>query len=323
MRRLSSKTMAATAAYGSVLAAGICFSGACSTGSSPAASGTSSSGSAGSSSGSTSSSGSGSSSGSAGSSSGTASSSSGSSGSGSGSSSGGPPPTGVCAGTGTRTLTNSQPDAFIEDFEEAAISPGWSAFNDVSPTINSFKMLQVPGGAAGTAHAGHYAGTGAKTTAQGGFGVGVVYNTAIDPTAGIYCVEIDAFTGVSFWAKAATAPSTISLNFVLPQTNQSSTTDAGVPNGGDCQTNCFNHPRVTFTLTTSWAQYSAAFASATGGSAKVGSVIQELAWLSPDANWDFTLDEIAFYNGTAPAGAVGPNPATGGGSSGGDGGAGD
>jgi hypothetical protein len=230
--------------------------------------------------------------------------------------------TGVCAGNGTRPLTNTQADAFIEDFEESAISPGWSAFNDVSPTPNTFKMLQAAGGAASTAHAGQYAGTGAKTTAMGGFGVGIVYNTAIDPTAGIYCVEVDAFTGVSFWAKAAKAGSTISLNFVLPQTNQASTTDAGVANGGDCQTNCYNHPRVTFTLTTSWAQYSAPFASASGGSAKVGTVIQELAWLSPDANWDFTLDEIAFYSGTPPAGAVGPNPA-GGGSSGGDAGAGD
>jgi hypothetical protein len=84
--------------------------------------------------------------------------------------------------------------------------------------------------------------------------------------------------------------------------------DAGVPTGGDCETNCYNHPRVTFTLTSSWAQYTAAFSAAGGGSATVGSVIQELAWLSPDSNWDFTLDEISFYAGTPPAGAVGPNP---------------
>ncbi len=240
--------------------------------------------------------------------------------------SGGIPPTGVCAGTGTRVLTATQPDAFVDDFEEAAgISPGWSSFNDVSPTINAFQIMQVAGGAVSTAHSGHYAGTGAKTSTNGGFGVGAVYNTAIDPTAGIYCVDISVFTGVSFWAKAATAGSQISLNFVLPTTNMVSMNDAGTNTGGDCKTSCYNHPRVTFTLTTEWAQYTAPFAMASGGSATVEGVVQELAWLSPDANWDFTLDEIAFYAGTPPTGAVGPNPnggtgAGGSGAGGGDGG---
>ena len=60
------------------------------------------------------------------------------------------------------------------------------------------------------------------------------------------------------------------------------------------------------------AQMNMGTAQMGGGTAKVGSVLQELAWLSPDSDWDFTLDEIAFYSGTPPAGAVGPNPAGGG-----------
>jgi hypothetical protein len=174
--------------------------------------------------------------------------------------------------------------------------------------INAFKITQVAGGAAGTAHSGHYAGTGATTPTMGGFGVGTVYNTAIDPVRGIYCIDISAFAGVSFWAKAGTAGSQISLNFVLPQTNMAMENDAGMQVGGDCYSNCYNHPHVTFTLATQWAQYTAAFADATGGSARVASVIQQLAWLSPDSSWDFTLDEIAFYSGTPPTGPVGPNP---------------
>jgi hypothetical protein len=170
----------------------------------------------------------------------------------------------------------------------------------------------VAGGAAGTAHSGHYAGDGAKTPTMGGFGVGTVYNTAIDPSRGIYCIDISAFTGVSFWAKAGTAGSQISLNYVLPQTNMAMENDAGMQLGGDCMTNCYNHPRVTFTLTTKWAQYTAPFAAAAGGTAVVTNVIQELAWLSPDSTWDFTLDEIAFYSGTPPVGPVGPNPNGGG-----------
>ncbi len=143
---------------------------------------------------------------------------------------------------------------------------------------------------------------------MGGFGVGTIYNTAINPPAGLYCVGISVFTGVSFWAKAATAGSQVSLNFVLPTTNAVSMNGAGMQSGGDCTTNCYNHPKVAFTLTTDWVQYTAPFASANGGSATVQGVIQELGWLSPDSNWDFTLDEIAFYAGTPPTGAVGPNP---------------
>jgi hypothetical protein len=317
MRLVNSKTTMTTA-YVSLLAASLCLGGACSSGSAPAAApdgstGGTSGGGSGSSSG-VSGSSSGTSGGGSGSSSGVSGSSSGTSGGGSGSSSGvGPPTMGVCAGTGTRMLTTSQADSFIDDFEEATISPGWSSFNDVSPTINAFQITQVAGGAAGTAHSGHYAGTGAKTSTMGGFGVGTVYNTAIDPGAMIYCVDISVFTGVSFWAKAAKAGSTISLNFVLPTTNMQMITDAGVNTGGDCTMNCFNHPRVQFTLTTQWAQYTAPFAMAGGGTAKVQAVIQELAWLSPDSDWDFTLDEIAFYAGTPPTGAVGPNPNGGGG----------
>ena len=84
-------------------------------------------------------------------------------------------------------------DAFIDDFEEATISPGWSSFNDVSPQPNFFKITQVAGGAVGTAHSGEYAGAGARTTSTGGFGVGVIYNTAINVTEGVYCIDIAAF----------------------------------------------------------------------------------------------------------------------------------
>jgi hypothetical protein len=224
-------------------------------------------------------------------------------------------PVSVCAGAGTRILGPA--DAFIDDFEEAVISPGWSSFNDVQPTPNSFLITQVAGGAAGTAHSGKYAGTGAKIATAGGYGVGTVYNVAIDPAAGILCVDISAFDGVAFWAKAGTAGSKVALNFVLPQTNMAGTDSQGRPNGGDCKTKCFNHPYVTVTLTADWAQYSVKFADAAGGSAKVANVVQELAWLSPDSDWDFSIDEIAFYKGTAPTGPVGTGDAGAGGDDGG------
>jgi hypothetical protein len=176
------------------------------------------------------------------------------------------------------------------------------------PNHDVFKIQQAMGGAVTTAHCGHYTGTGAVVTSAGGFGVGTVYNVAIDPAAKVYCIDISAFDGVSFWAKAATAGSKVSLNFILPQTNMQSTDGMGRPNGGDCLTNCYNHPRTTVTLTASWAQYAVKFSDASGGSAPVGSRIQELAWLSPDSNWDFSIDEISFYQGVPPTTAVGPGP---------------
>jgi hypothetical protein len=203
-------------------------------------------------------------------------------------------------------LTAAQ--TFIDDFEECAISPGWSSFNDVMPAHDVFKIAQTAAGAAGTAHCGRYAGTGAVVTSAGGFGVGTVYNVAIDPAAKVYCIDVSQFVGVSFWAKAATAGSTVSLNFVVPATNPQSTDAMGRSNGGDCRANCYNHPRATVTLTADWAQYAVKFSDATGGSVPVGSRIQQLAWLSPDSNWDFSIDEIAFYAAAPAAGAIGPGP---------------
>jgi hypothetical protein len=128
---------------------------------------------------------------------------------------------------------------------------------------------------------------------MGGFGVGAIYNAAIDKAGGIYCVDVTAFDGVTFWAKGK-AGSKVEVNFVIPETN-------AVADGGDCTTGCYSHPRKSITLTADWAQYSVTFASATAGNAKVQGRIQELGWLSPDSDWDFSLDEIQFYKGTPPA----------------------
>jgi len=201
----------------------------------------------------------------------------------------------VCDGTGTRILALDQ--AKVDNFEGAGISPGWSTFNDVMPTSNAIKMTQEAPGALGTGHYAHYAGTGAKTPVNGGFGVGAIYNMAIDMTAGIYCVDISAFAGVTFWAKAATTGSKVGVNFVVPATNATG-------GGGDCRSGCYLHPQKTVTLTTEWAQYSVAFSAASGGTAKVTNRLQELGWLSPDSDWDFSLDEIQLYQGTPPTGPV-------------------
>jgi len=90
----------------------------------------------------------------------------------------------------------------------------------------------------------------------------------------------------------------------LPTTNPKAT-DPTI-GGGDCMAACYNHPYKSVTLDSAdWKQYSVTFAEAAGGSAKVKNVIQQLGWLSPDADWDFSLDEIQFYKGTPPTGPTG------------------
>jgi hypothetical protein len=195
----------------------------------------------------------------------------------------------------------------VDDFEASVISPAWSSFSDVMPTHDIFRMTLVTNdGAATTQHSGEYKGMGVITTAQGGFGAGTVFNTAIDPKNGIYCIDISAFDGVSFWAKAATTGSRVSVNFVLPETNATSKDAQGLLNGGDCTSQCYAHPNKMVTLTDQWAQYTVKFSEAGGGTATVQNRIQELLWITPDSSFDFSLDEIAFYKGTPPPGPVGP-----------------
>lgn len=244
-----------------------------------------------------------------------------------GSGTGGAAPS-VCDGVASRVLMNTPEDAFIDDFEAAMISPAWYGFQDLgSPggdaADSMIKLLQVMPGAATTAHAGEYKGTGANppTKGMGSFGVGLEINVGVDKSINQFCVDASAFTGVSFWAKAAASTEAkISAGFVIPQQNQKMF-------GGDCSdtdaANCNNYPQSDIVLTTDWAQYTVDFATAKGtkGAKVVNGKVQQILFLSPDASWDYSLDEIAFYSGTKPTGPVAP-PATGTGGTGAGGGSG-
>ena len=215
----------------------------------------------------------------------------------------------VCDGLGTRILDARS--AKLDDFEQPMISSGWSAFADLGPpgvdaSDNSLSLVRVSPGATFTAGAGRYQGMGGNPAAKPpGFGVGVILNVALDPPSGSYCADISAFDGISFWAKSGVSDTVFYVNFVLPATNQMSL-DPNIA-GGDCISNCYNHPRKAVALSGTWERYSVRFADAGGGSEPVQNLIQEIGWFSPDSTWDFSLDEIAFYKGTPPPGALGPS----------------
>ena len=228
-------------------------------------------------------------------------------------------PTGpsVCDGTGSRVLDPTVVgDDFVGNFETADASdatkvpPSWYGFNDVQPTGNAIQAVRTAGGAIATGFGARYFGTGAKTPVAGGYGVGLEVNVGVakDLPTPQYCVDASAFKGVSFWAKAGSATTaTISAGFVVPSQNQ-------VKNGGDCldslpAAKCNNYPQKNFTLTTEWAQYTVDFEGLKGstGATVVAGKVQQILWLAPTKDWDFSIDEVAFYATTpAPATPVVP-----------------
>jgi hypothetical protein len=223
--------------------------------------------------------------------------------------------------------------AFIDDFEEPAILPEWWSFSDIPGAPNPQMTIQ-PGGACGTAYSGHFAGTGAYTPTnfpETGYGAGALFNVAINPAIGQYCVDISAFDGISFWAKAdgpIPSPNTnnltneLTLQFLLPGTNAQACSnsaaptndtcpDGGLMSGGDCKEACYNNPRFAIVMSTVWRQYAVRFADATGGSASVQSLIQEIGWYvsstsTTTESWGFSIDEITFYKNVPPTGPVAP-----------------
>jgi hypothetical protein len=218
-------------------------------------------------------------------------------------------PSSVCYNA-TKAL-DALADTFVDDFEEAdgKVLPGWYAFNDTTPA-NSIKPTIDADGAATTAHSLHYTGTGIKSPTNGGFGAGLVWGLL---PASTNCVDVSAFDGVTFWAKlgtAATANTKVYFKVATPETNASKALEAtGI---GDCAgpTGCYNPPNKIITLTSTWTQYAVKWSDLTGGSLPGSkkptwvNLAQQLVWTSDGPDFDLSIDEVAFYKGTAPTGPV-------------------
>ena len=150
------------------------------------------------------------------------------------SSSGFPAQTGVCKGAGT-----------LRPHEHAArrIHRRLRGGDDLAGLVvvqrrlagmlTSSQIMQVAGGAAGTAHAGHYAGTGAKTsTMRLRRRHGLQHGDRSQHWASTASTSLPSPASRS--GRRRRRPQSISLNFVLPSTNMASENDAGMQTGGDC-----------------------------------------------------------------------------------------
>ncbi|HEY2516035.1 MAG TPA: hypothetical protein VGI39_34425 [Polyangiaceae bacterium] len=195
--------------------------------------------------------------------------------------------TSACTG---KTRVVSLGDSFIADFESGGVT-GWYDYG-ASGGLNLL-ALGSPG-AAGTAHAGHLAAGGLSS-----FGAGMGFQTP--------CWDTAAFDGIAFWAKGtAGSDNRFQFQVAIPATH-------AVANGGDCVSNCFDHPSKQLTFTPDWTQYVVPFTdlkqAGWGTPASYTGMIMALNWVSVDAaSIDFWVDEVGLYKGTAGTGPVGGTP---------------
>ncbi|MDC3981541.1 hypothetical protein [Polyangium jinanense] len=204
---------------------------------------------------------------------------------------GGPSPDSVCYNN-VRVLTVD--DAFVDDFETDMAFPGWYSFADTD-AANFDKIAREGEGAVVTTMAGHVSATGVKAPTDGGFGAGFGFGLK---DANGACAGVSAFEGISFWAKGtAGADNALRVQAVHPATQAKA-------DGGDCETNCYNHPGKNITLTSEWKQYTVKW-SELAGSVQVKDVILGLSWITPGPDFDIWIDEVTLFSGTAPTGPIG------------------
>ena len=191
---------------------------------------------------------------------------------------------GACTG---KTRVVSLGEDFIADFETVALS-GWYDYG-ASGALNLLELGSP--GAVGTAHAGHLAAAGLSS-----FGGGIGFQTL--------CWDTSVFDGIAFWAKGmAGSDNRFQFQVAIPATHS-------VANGGDCVSNCFDHPSKQLVFTTNWVQYVVPFSdlkqAGWGAPASYAGIIMALNWVSVDASTvDFWVDEVALYKGSAGTGPVG------------------
>jgi hypothetical protein len=155
---------------------------------------------------------------------------------------GAPSDTGVCPSPAVLTAD----DTLIEDFEAGATH--WYGAADTTGMVTGTAFA---GGATesnegeindGVA-AAHVQGTGFES-----WGVGLSYQSWIGG-----CVDLSAFTGVSFWARGGpgtgdTVFATLSVDIPIPATQQDTY-------GGECTVNCLDHYKHLVELTEEWQEF--------------------------------------------------------------------
>lgn len=144
-------------------------------------------------------------------------------------------------GGSPRTLSCANPIAptssTIDDFE-TGISPAWYEFDDKSGTATGPTAIGVMGGAPGSTQGLQFTGTGFMSGPMN-FGVGIGKVGA--------CIDVSAYTGLTFWAKGNTV---LSVELQTPGVEP-------VMAGGDCPDTalCSDLLATQLPLDATWTMY--------------------------------------------------------------------
>jgi hypothetical protein len=226
------------------------------------------------------------------------------------------PATSVCAAGNLGTRVLPAEEGFIDNFEDTTRFEGWYSY---AAATSPSAFAAVAGGALSTGNAGHVANTGVNAGAEK-FGAGLGFNLR---GVGDICADISNFDGVSFWAKgSAGTANKFKLLAVVP-----SQADNGAGKG-DCDLDagpCYNHPGKEFIVEANWTHYTIAFSDLTGPVPIVANTVLALQWIVIPSgtmafDYEFSIDEVTLYTGTAPTGPVSPPDSGGAGGAGGAGG---
>lgn len=221
--------------------------------------------------------------------------------------------TGGAASTGPsvcddKTFVLPAAEAYIDNFETDTRFTGWYSFSDTTPP-NMPGPERVATGALTTAFSGHVHATGIKSSKAMGYGAGFGFGL-VDPAKG-NCVDLTAFDGISFWAKGtAGADNTLKFQIVSPSTQPADSMPVG-----DCASSAaacaFKHPAKVITLKAEWTQFVIKFSELAPAAAYTGKVLG-FNMITDGPDYDAQIDEVTFYSGTAPTGAVEPELGAGG-----------
>ena len=117
------------------------------------------------------------------------------------------------------------------------------------------------------------------------------------------CVDLSEFDGISFWAKGTAGESNVlKFQIVAPATQPTDSDPVG-----DCATTAcrFKHPAKEITLTETWTQFTIKFADLSPAAAYTGKVLG-FNMITDGPDYSVDIDEVTFFTGTAPTGAIEP-----------------
>lgn len=204
--------------------------------------------------------------------------------------------------TYTPTLTNTStpvPPEFIENFEDGDTriieQQGRNGlWYDISDGTGTQTKGVVAGGYGGSNYAMHYYGSGFTD-----WGSGVGFNL-IDPQGGpLQPYNASGYQGIKFWAKIESGSSNaIRIAFPNAQTH---------PDGGQCQTGCWDHFGIDLILTTTWQQYTIPFSSLTQQGWGDNYATFDITTLydiefrhNQNTSYNVWIDDIEFYGALTP-----------------------